>query len=62
METYITFSELNDFIFCPASLYFHQFYKDKEKHTFQSTDQTAGTSAHKAIDVKKYSSGCTPNM
>jgi hypothetical protein len=28
METYTPISKLNDFVFCPMSLYFHSFYEN----------------------------------
>lgn len=55
MEQNICFSELDDFIFCPASLYFHTFYRDLEDQTYKTTDQTLGTMAHQAIDEGRYS-------
>lgn len=55
MEQIITFSELNDFIFCPLSLYYHSQYKDLETNIYQTTCQTKGTSAHKAVDSQCYS-------
>ena len=56
MEELILISYLNDFIFCPASIYFHKLYGNLEKDLYQSTSQVNGTNAHKAIDNKKYSS------
>lgn len=56
MEEPIMISYLNDFIFCPASIYFHQLYGIQEKITYQCSDQLNGTSAHNAVDKQKYSS------
>lgn len=56
MEETIILSELNDFIFCPLSIYFHGLYGDLEKITYQETRQLAGTKAHENIDQNKYSS------
>lgn len=53
MEQVITFAELDDFIFCPLSLFYHSMYKDRVKWNYQTTDQTAGTSAHKSVDEQK---------
>ncbi len=36
MEQPISVSTLNDFIFCPASIYFHQMYEDMALSLFQS--------------------------
>ena len=55
MEETILISYLNDFIFCPISIYFHKLYGKLDKNTYQSTDQINGTNAHRAIDTKKYS-------
>lgn len=56
MEQAIVISNLNDFTFCPVSIYFHNLYGDLDKMTYQSTAQVDGTNAHKTIDRKKYSS------
>ena len=55
MEEYIPISFLNDFIFCPRSIYFHQLYGRADTRLYQGTDQVAGTIAHKSIDSKSYS-------
>lgn len=51
----ILISQLNDFIFCPVSIYFHMLYGDTDKILFQSGSQINGTAAHKSIDDKTYS-------
>lgn len=55
MDDLITISNLNDFIFCPASIYFHKLYGSQDNLTYQSAAQLNGTKAHEAIDEKKYS-------
>ena len=55
MENPISISTLNDFIFCPASIYFHKLYDGMENILFQSSYQLNGTKAHKSIDDKSYS-------
>lgn len=55
MEDPIIISWLNDFVFCPASIYFHQLYGCQEKMLYQCTDQVNGTNAHAAIDNGNYS-------
>lgn len=55
MEETILISYLNDFIFCPVSIYFHKLYGTMEKSVYQTTKQTSGTNAHKTIDQKLYS-------
>ena len=54
VESYIPISFLNDFIFCPRSIYFHQLYGRIESRLYQSTDQINGKAAHKTIDTKTY--------
>jgi len=56
MEQNIKISNLNDFIFCPRSIYFHNLYSDFDESTYQSTYQVNGRNAHKNIDDKNYSS------
>ncbi len=55
METYIPISYLNDFIFCPRSIYFHQLYGGYAKTVYQQKPQVAGIAAHTAIDEQTYS-------
>ena len=52
----ITFSSLNDFIFCPASIYFHNIYGTQMTMTYQKSPQIKGSDAHNAIDNQCYSS------
>lgn len=55
METYIPVSFLNDFIFCPRSIYFHQLYGNYNALLYQQKPQLAGKAAHESIDGKTYS-------
>lgn len=55
MEEAISITSLNDFIFCPASIYFHMIDGDTERTLYQSEYQLNGTSAHRTIDNKEYS-------
>ena len=55
-ENYILISQLNDFTFCPVSIYFHTLYGDLDKTLYQRAEQINGTYAHKAIDSGQYSS------
>lgn len=55
MEPYITLSFLNDFIFCPRSIYFHQLYSGVEHDLYKQTPQIAGEAAHSAIGNKSHS-------
>ncbi len=55
MDSLITLSQLNDFIFCPASIYFHNLYADLKSILYQKKAQIEGTHAHSAIDNNRYS-------
>lgn len=55
-ENPLNITTLNDFIFCPASIYFHQVEADTERFTYQSSFQLNGTAKHEAIDESRYSS------
>jgi hypothetical protein len=55
MEDLILISNLNDFIFCSASIYFHGLYGGADKLTYQSAYQINGTKAHENVDAGKYS-------
>lgn len=54
MESYIQISHLNDFIFCPRSIYFHQLYGRVSSRLYHRTAQVRGLNAHKSIDTKTY--------
>lgn len=56
MEEVILISYLNDFIFCPVSIYFHKLYGNLNKEIYQDESQPKGTNAHKTIDNQTYSS------
>ena len=55
VENYIPISFLNDFIFCPRSVYFHQVYSSFDTSAYHEDTQTKGRMAHLSIDRKKYS-------
>lgn len=46
---------LNDYVFCPVSIYFHNLYGDKNRISYQDTQQINGTAAHKTVDNGTYS-------
>lgn len=56
MDNSILITELNDFIFCPVSIYFHKLYGDMDRIIYQSEYQINGTNAHKSVDEGEYSS------
>ena len=51
----ITLSQLNDFVFCPISIYFHNLYGNVTSRNYQRVDQIRGKVAHEAIDENRYS-------
>jgi len=54
-ECPISISNLNDFEFCPVSIYFHNMYYDVERMEYQDKPQIDGTHAHETIDRQHYS-------
>lgn len=55
MENYIKISTLNDFIFCPRSIYFHELYAKYNTKNYHQKAQTVGKHNHENIDKAKYS-------
>jgi len=55
MELYLKITYLNDFIFCPLSIYFHQLYGDLAERLYYSDAQLDGKAAHESIDNHFYS-------
>lgn len=55
MESYIKLSTLNDFIFCPKSIYYHNIYDSYDKSLYQEEVQIAWSIAHESIDIRVYS-------
>ena len=55
MEDYIPISTLNDFIFCPYSIYLHNVYMETDEGLYHATPQTRGKIAHEAVDSKRAS-------
>ena len=55
MDNLITISTLNDFIFCPVSIYFHKIERGVNVIMTQTYDQLAGTNAHQHVDEQTYS-------
>lgn len=56
MEPYIIISNLNDFIFCPKSIYFHNLYWKYNQSIYHQESQTKWKINHENIDNQKYSS------
>ncbi|MEK7453201.1 MAG: type V CRISPR-associated protein Cas4 [Patescibacteria group bacterium] len=55
MEEYIQISKLNDFIFCPRSMYLHSIYESFNEKVYHETPQVIGKIKHATIDEKRYS-------
>lgn len=52
MTDYIPLSMLNDFIFCPYSIYLHSVYMESDDEVYKATPQTKGIIAHQGVDLK----------
>ncbi len=55
MSDYINISALNDFIFCPYSIYLQNVYMESDETMYHATPQTLGRLAHETIDNKSAS-------
>ena len=53
-DDYISISTLNDFIFCPYSIYLHNVYMDTDTDVslYHAIPQTRGRIAHESVDNK----------
>lgn len=54
-EAPIIISNLNDFIFCPASIYFHSLETEENDVLSKDVYQLNGSAAHKNSDTARYS-------
>lgn len=50
MYNHISISWLNDFIFCPYSIYLHNVYMSTDESLYHASPQTRGRAAHNTID------------
>jgi CRISPR-associated exonuclease Cas4 len=56
MEPYLCITQLNDFTFCPRSIYFANIHKQNySPETYHKMPQKVGLAAHEAVDNGKYS-------
>lgn len=55
MQDYIRISHLNDYLFCPKSIYFHNVYEDMSHWVYKETTQYAWSHAHRHVDEQSYS-------
>jgi len=50
METFLPITYLNDFVFCPYSIYLHQVFDNNSEDLYSAKPQLQGKIAHKDID------------
>lgn len=55
MDDYVSISALNDFIFCPYSIYLHSVYMESDEGIYHAYPQVKGKGAHETTDNKSYS-------
>ena len=55
MDDYIPISAINDFLFCPHSLYYHGLYTSFDQKVYQDTPQVEGTLRHATVHNGTYS-------
>lgn len=55
MDGIIPISAINDFLYCPKSLYLHNIYSSFDKSIFNDKPQTIGIIIHDNIERRKYS-------
>lgn len=56
MHSNIQISKLNDFVFCPYSIYYHGIYESFHENTYHDTYQKIGKISHNNIETGQYSS------
>lgn len=54
MDSAIPISAINDFLFCPKSLYLHSIYSSFDTLTYHDSPQTIGRISHENIEGKTY--------
>lgn len=55
-DSFISISNLNDFTFCPYSIYLHNVYENTDESLYHAMPQVRGRIVHEAVDEKKSSS------
>lgn len=56
METYLMITQINDFLFCPRSIYFHNILRNSVTDAcYTQEPQQLGKAVHKTIDEGTYS-------
>lgn len=56
MESYIPISKINDFLYCPRSVYLHSIYENFSDKVFHQAAQVVGRLNHSAVEEGRYSS------
>lgn len=51
METFLPITYLNDFVFCPYSVYLHQVFDNNAEEVYSAKPQQRGKTAHSDIDT-----------
>ena len=54
-DNFINITALNDFLFCPYSIYLHNAFMDMDEDIFVAAPQVKGKAAHKEIDSRTFS-------
>lgn len=54
MDDYVPISVLNDFVFCPYSIYLHNVYMESDEGLYHAIPQVRGQVAHETTDRKTY--------
>lgn len=57
MHNHIPITWLNDFIFCPYSIYLHNVYMSTDESLYHATPQVQGRAAHTTTDNHTYNKG-----
>lgn len=56
MENYLEITQINDFIFCPRSIYFHNIFRNTSSNdVYHQGPQRMGQAQHSTIDTNTYS-------
>jgi len=55
IDDYIPITWLNDYIFCPYSIYLHNVYANVDEKNYHEVVQTVGKANHSSVDKQNYS-------
>lgn len=62
MEVLLPITYLNDFVFCPYSIYLHQVFDNNKEDVYSAAPQLKGKSAHADIDSFEYIKKAKPDV